>query len=89
MRTVSTEAITQSWEKVQYEVDLCLSKVQLFGHYCGPNSKVDRIVRDPYYGYYIPINLANGRGTSGFEDNFKQLTLFSEEFLRQVLGVKI
>jgi hypothetical protein len=29
------------------------------------------------------------RGNSGFEDNFKQLTSFSEEFLRKVLGAKI
>ena len=26
--------------------------VQLFGDYRDPNSKVDRIVRDPYYGYH-------------------------------------
>ena len=63
--------------------------MQLFGHYRGPNSKVDKVVRDPYYGYYTSNEFANGRGASGFEDNFEQLTLFSEEFLKQVLGVKL
>jgi low molecular weight phosphotyrosine protein phosphatase len=63
--------------------------VQLFGHYRGANSKTDKIVRDPYYGYRSPDGLTNDSGTSGFEDNFKQLTLFSEEFLNQILGVKL
>jgi len=54
-----------------------LGKVQLFGDYREPGSKLDRIVRDPYYG-----------GIDGFENNFKQLTCFSEEFLRKVFGTK-
>jgi len=28
------------------------------------------------------------RGINGFENNFKQLTSFSEEFLRKVLGTR-
>jgi len=63
--------------------------VQLFGRYRGPNTKVDMIVRDPYYGYRANDILAHHRGTSGFEDNFKQLTLFSEGFLKEVLGFKL
>lgn len=48
---------TQGWGTVQYQDVLCLSKVQLFGHYREPNSKIDKIVRDPYYGHSLPTSL--------------------------------
>lgn len=48
--------------------------VKLFGEY-RTDPQFDTIVMDPYYG-----------GIDGFEINFRQLTHFLEEFLRQVLG---
>ncbi|SCU88166.1 LAMI_0D09032g1_1 [Lachancea mirantina] len=48
-------------------------KIFLFGHW-NTNGKFNDIVEDPYYG-----------GDEGFEYNFKQVTYFSEEFLRAEL----
>lgn len=47
--------------------------VLLFGEF-REDDKFNRVVDDPYYG-----------GDSGFELNFKQLTHFSEVFLKQAL----
>jgi len=78
MDSSNLEDIEDMADSITTERNANLGKVQLFGQYRGPNSKVDMIIRDPYYG-----------GTSGFEDNFKQLTLFSEGFLKEVFGVKL
>lgn len=50
------------------------AKVKLFGDY-NTDGKFNKIVDDPYYG-----------GTDGFEYNFKQVSYFAEEFLKQELG---
>jgi hypothetical protein len=63
--------------------------VQLFGDYRDPESKIGKIVQDPYYGYYCSLSMLTVSGSSGFEDNFKQAVSFSEGFLRQVLGAEI
>lgn len=49
------------------------AQVELFGHW-KKDPKFQTIVDDPYYG-----------GINGFETNFKQLTHFSEEFIKAVL----
>jgi protein-tyrosine-phosphatase len=50
--------------------------VLLFGHFDGKNRK--EIVDDPYYG-----------GKEGFQENFEQVTRFSKNFVREVLGVEV
>ncbi|EDK37187.1 hypothetical protein PGUG_01285 [Meyerozyma guilliermondii ATCC 6260] len=52
------------------------AKVALFGEWRTDES-FGKIVVDPYYG-----------GIDGFETNFKQLSHFSDEFLKQELGEK-
>ncbi|KAI5812334.1 phosphotyrosine protein phosphatase I superfamily [Pyronema omphalodes] len=52
------------------------AKVLLFGHFDGKNRK--EIVDDPYYG-----------GKEGFQENFEQVTRFSKNFVREVLGVEV
>ncbi|CCD22662.1 tyrosine protein phosphatase LTP1 NDAI_0A05070 [Naumovozyma dairenensis CBS 421] len=47
--------------------------IYLFGHW-NTNGKFNKIVDDPYYG-----------GVDGFEYNFKQVSYFSEEFLKREL----
>lgn len=50
------------------------AKVKLFGEY-NTGNKFSTIVDDPYYG-----------GDDGFEYNFKQVSYFAEEFLKEELG---
>jgi low molecular weight phosphotyrosine protein phosphatase len=52
-------------------------KAQLFGEW-NTDGKFNKIVDDPYYG-----------GDDGFEYNFKQVTYFSEEFLKSELDVEL
>lgn len=54
-----------------------LARVEMFGKW-RTDEKFGVVVADPYYG---------GRG--GFETNFQQISHFSEEFLKQELGVEI
>ncbi|CAK9436155.1 uncharacterized protein LODBEIA_P07130 [Lodderomyces beijingensis] len=50
------------------------SVVDVFGRWRS-NMEFDRIVSDPYYG-----------GNDGFEYNFKQISHFSDEFLKNEVG---
>lgn len=50
------------------------AKVALFGEY-REDPSFNKIVEDPYYG-----------GKNGFDVNFKQITHFSEVFIKRVLG---
>lgn len=49
----------------------------MFGDFAGDGKK-GVVVEDPYYG-----------GRKGFETNFKQATKFSENFIKEVLGVEV
>lgn len=49
------------------------AEIYLFGHW-NTDGKFREIVDDPYYG-----------GNEGFEYNFKQISYFSEEFLKNEL----
>ncbi|KAJ8144840.1 hypothetical protein OY671_002076 [Metschnikowia pulcherrima] len=53
------------------------AQVAMFGKW-RTNKDFAVIVSDPYYG-----------GRDGFETNFRQISHFSEEFLKQELGVEI
>lgn len=50
------------------------AKIYLFGHW-NTGNKFKEIVDDPYYG-----------GDEGFEYNFRQVSYFSEEFLKKELS---
>jgi hypothetical protein len=53
----------------------------------GPNST--GLLEIPITGETSALNLGlTFRGIDGFENNFKQLTCFSEEFLRKIFGTK-
>ncbi|KAK6513389.1 hypothetical protein TWF281_005016 [Arthrobotrys megalospora] len=57
--------------------DGCRAKVMMFGDFADGGKK-GVVVEDPYYG-----------GQKGFEVNFRQCKVFSENFMRQVLGSEI
>lgn len=51
------------------------AKVMLFGQYNGHGTKKGEIVGDPYYG-----------GDDGFEEVYQQVTRFTDNFLKEVVG---
>lgn len=54
-----------------------VTRAKLFGEW-NTDNKFKKIVDDPYYG-----------GDDGFEYNFKQVSYFSEEFLKRELGIEL
>ncbi|KAH3902984.1 related to Low molecular weight phosphotyrosine protein phosphatase [Saccharomycodes ludwigii] len=62
-------------KRCHYDNNEKLGKVYKFGHWNSKGSGFPDIIADPYYG-----------GNDGFEFNYRQITLFTKNFLKQELG---